>query len=464
MKTIESTVVESVTLKRVLGFPSLFAVAIGIVIAQGCFVSILQGVGLGQGSFFIALLIAFVLTLCYVATFSELSLMMPRAGSISAYTSVAMGHFPAIIATVAGYLTPSIFAAPAELLLVEYIMDVVYPGGIAHIGLILLGIITLLNILGVEVFSSFQNIFAYTMLIALLIVGIVGVGSTESGGMSILTLKESFTQVDGNVFSLVVLALWAFMALEFVCPLIEETKNPARTIPRTMGLAALVLVVLYCIIALAGIRQVPAEQLVQSNIPHWILVQKLFGKAGAFLMAILAITATSSTINTVTATIPRMLYGMAQQNQAPEIFKKLHPRFKTPWVGILFNSTLITIPLVLLANTPNVILLLMISAATIWLVAYIIAHVDVILLRIKYPNFKRPYKTPFYPIPQLVGITGMVYAILHNAPTPELTQKVYLNALIIIGITAVYAFYWVRYRMKKKLFEAVPIEEESSDN
>ena len=65
-------------LKRTLGLPSLFAVAIGVVVAQICFVSVLQGVAIGGASFFIALIIAFFLTLCYVFTFSELALMLPE--------------------------------------------------------------------------------------------------------------------------------------------------------------------------------------------------------------------------------------------------------------------------------------------------------------------------------------------------------------------------------------------------
>src|SRR4051794_39686942 len=104
-------------LKKVLGFPSLFIIAIGLVVSQSSVVSILQGAGIGGGSFFIAMLIAYILTLCYIATYSELALMMPKAGSISTYTAVSVGHFPAIIAAVAGYLAAPIFAGPAELLL-----------------------------------------------------------------------------------------------------------------------------------------------------------------------------------------------------------------------------------------------------------------------------------------------------------------------------------------------------------
>jgi amino acid transporter len=77
------------SLKRTLGLTSLIAIGVGLVIGPGAFVSILQGVGLGGPAFFVAMLIAFVLTLGHVFTFTELSLMMPKAGGISTYTQVA---------------------------------------------------------------------------------------------------------------------------------------------------------------------------------------------------------------------------------------------------------------------------------------------------------------------------------------------------------------------------------------
>ncbi|MBK6840044.1 MAG: hypothetical protein IPG90_18640 [Bacteroidetes bacterium] len=76
-------------LRKVLGFTSLFIITIGLVVSQTSVVSILQGAGLGGGTFFIAIFIAFILTLCYISTYAELALMMPKAGSISTYTAVS---------------------------------------------------------------------------------------------------------------------------------------------------------------------------------------------------------------------------------------------------------------------------------------------------------------------------------------------------------------------------------------
>ncbi len=445
-------------LKRTLGLPSLFAVAVGVVVSQVVFVSILQGVGIGGSVFFVAMFIAFILTLCYVFTFSELALLLPKAGSISSYTEVAIGHFPAIVATISGYLAPAIFGLPAELFLLEHILDVLYPNSFVYTGILVLIIFTILNLLGVDLFAKVQSLLAYLMLTSLIVIGVVGLTHSEPKGLPLTSISNGLADLDFNVFNLTMLAFWSFFALEFVCPMIEETKTPKKNIPRSMIGAAFVLMIIYSIIALAGYRSVSANNLTGSDIPHWVLILELFGEEAKLLMGILAITATCSTINTVIATLPRMLFGMAHNNQLPKIFMKVQPQTKAPWVGILFISSIILIPTILLHGEQDIILTLMISAGTIWLIAYIIAHIDLLVLRKRYPNYSRPFKSPWYPFPQILGIIAMVYMIFNNSPSPEMTEQVYLNAGIILIITSIYAWFWVRYRMKKKLFEPEPLE------
>ena len=446
-------------LNRVLGLSSLFAVAVGTVVAQVVFISILQGVGIGGANFFIALVIGFVLALFYVFTFAELALMLPKAGSISMYTEVSIGHFPAIIAVIAGYIAPAIFGLPAELFLLEAIFDSLYPGAFGQIGLIILIGLTILNVLGVDFFSSIQSLLAYFMIIALLLVGVVGIANVHPEGGSIESLWEGFKSLDFSVFNLAILAFWAFVAFEFVCPLVEETKNPEKNIPRSMIFAAVALLIIYSFLALAAYLAVPSQELASSDVPHYVLVLALFGNGGKFVLAVLALTATCSTINTALATVSRMLFGMAHNKQVPSLFGKVHPRTKTPWVGIVFIGCIITIPYLIFKNAQDVILVMVISAATVWLVAYIIAYINLIILRKKYPDFHRPFKSPFYPWAQIIGIIGMIFMIINNSPTPEMTLQVYMNAGLLILLAGIYAGFWVRLKMKKALFEPEPIDQ-----
>ena len=67
------------------------------------------------------------------------------------------------------------------------------------------------------------------------------------------------------------------------------------------------------------------------------------------------------------------------------------------------------------------------------MLAYIITHINVIALRRRYPDAHRPFRTPFYPLPQLFGIAGMVFAIWHVSPSPEMTVPIFASGTILLG-------------------------------
>lgn len=455
--------VTTIGLKRVLGLTSLFIITIGLVVSQTSVVSILQGAGLGGGSFFVAILIAFILTLCYISTYSELALMMPKAGSISTYTAVSIGHFAAIIAPLSAYVAPAIFSNPAELLLMQHVLDTVSPGSFTNAALIMLWLFTLLNILGIDLFASIQSLISFTMLITLVVIGFVGLSTGHPQGTAPAQIMQDLIHSNSSVFSLVLVALWPFLAFEMVCDLIEEAKNPVKHIPKAMFLASIVMLFVYSLFAFAAMRQVPTKQLASTDIPHWLLGKAIFGEAGKIIVLVLAITTSSGLISTCLAAVPRLLYGMAHHKQLPGIFMRLHPKWKTPWFGILFISTLSTIPILIFGKRPDALLMLVISAATCFLLVYIIAHIDLMVLRKKYPNYPRRYKSPWFPLPQIIGVVGMIYAIVNNSPTPALRLSVYINAAISISVIGAFSFCWVKYKMKKGLFEPEAIEQAIKD-
>ena len=445
-------------LKRTLGLFSLIAIGVGQVIGQGAFVSILQGVGIGGSGFFVAMLIALVLTLGHIYTFAELSLMMPKAGGISTYTEVAVGHLPAIVVTIGGYLGIAIFAGAADLFLLDYVFHVLYPNSFGHIGLWVYILIMILNILGVDVFASVQNIVAYTMTVALLILGFAGVSSSEVQDIPLTNLITDSGPLDWGILPLTMLAIFAFLGLEIMCPLIEETIQPERNIPRAMFISCFVFFLVYGLVALAGYHKVPGNELVNSSIPHLTLVESIFGEAGRLMTAFLVITASTSSFSSGIASISRMLFGMAKNNQLPGAFGLVHPKFKTPWFGIIFQCGLAILVYIAFQNSQNVVILLVTSCATVWLMVYIMAHIDLIMLRKKYPQFQRPYRSPLFPVFQILGIISMTYLIINNSPSPEMTRDVYINAGLFVGITALYAVLWIKFKMKKEFFKGEPIE------
>lgn len=441
--------------KAVLGFSTMLAVAVGVVVGQGAIVSVLQGVGFGGTNFIVVLAIGFVIAMCNAASFAELSLMFPRAGGLSTYTEVAIGHFPAIVATFSGYVVVAMFGLSAEVLLVGSIVQELFPGTLSPIvvAIAVIVVFTVLNILGTDIFARLQNFLTFLMLVVLVTVGLVAFAQAGAPLPADHVPFEDWGPVTTGFLGLITLGIWAYMGLEFVCPLIEESRNPTRDIPRAMFIGGITIGLVYTLFALGAGTYLSRETLTGSGVPHLEYAVGLFGAAAKPVVAVIALTATGSTVNTVLASVSRMLYGMAHNGQAFPVLKRLHPRFRTPWVALVFMGFVTALPLVIIGDRPNAIITLLIAASAAWLLAYIVAHIDVIVLRRRMPELARPFRAPWFPVPQIVGIVAMGYAILNNSPTPEMTRTVYLLTGVVLACVAVAAFLWVKLVMKRGLFE-----------
>ncbi|MCO5214506.1 MAG: hypothetical protein M9936_32830, partial [Caldilinea sp.] len=87
-----------------------------------------------------------------------------------------------------------------------------------------------------------------------------------------------------------------------------------------------------------------------------------------------------------------------------------------------------------------------------WLVAYIIVHLDLIVLRLRLPQHARPFRSPLFPLPQLLGILGMGYVFLNISPTPELAAPIYRNVAAMLGATLAYSLVWTLLVMRRNPF------------
>ncbi|MCG6541983.1 APC family permease [Pseudomonas sp. KSR10] len=439
-----------------LGFLTMMSICIGVVIVQGSMISATQGIGIGGMGFIAAMFVAFVLAQFNAMTFSELSLMFPQAGTLATYTQKAIGHFPAIVAVFAGYVVVAMLALPVEMFLVDAIIGELLPGMFPAkvVPIAILVLLTITNLVGADVFARVQNLLAFVLVCALVLIGLCAVTGIAEPYPAIegAGVDWSFASVaDGSFLGLVALAMWLMVGVEFICPMINEVDKPERNIPRAMMLSLVLMLAIFLTFVVGASRYLSAETLATAPLPYLDYANAVFGKAGLLVATVMAIAATCSTINTVLAAVPRMLQGMAENGQAFPQMKIVSERFGTPWVAILFMAIIIAVP-VLLADIDSLITLV-IAASTSWLLAYIVAHVNVLVLRRRMPEHARPYRTPFYPLPQLLGILGMAYVALNNSPSPEITALVYKITGGILLLISVIAALWVKFYMKRNLFE-----------
>jgi len=443
-----------------LGLASLVAVTVGISVSQIAVVGALNGIGILHGYSLWVIAAAFIsallLALTYVTTFAELALLLPTTGGLSAYTEVAIGTFPALVATYSGYLVVNMFGLPAELILFDNItreiFDVSIPPKVISLGL--LAILTYLNIRGTDVFAKLQNATTLVKVVFVIATGALALvfghatntpTSASTSGLQSLSTVSAFA-------TCISLFFWCFVAAELVCPLIEFIDTPERVLPKSMFLGVLILAALYAIYVLGAVTVIDANTLSSSTFPHLVYANSVFGALGNAAAFVLAITATIGLVNGILAGVSQMLYGMALKGQAFPIFAKKHSKYGTPWVAILFMSFLSMLPVFIFGTESKTIIVLAVAASTCWLFAYIIGHINLVVLRYRNPETPRPYRSPLFPLPQIIGIAGMSFVIWNNP-----IEVLQMTGVVIILISIVAAV-WIKVKMKRSLFKPEPIQ------
>jgi len=438
-----------------LGRLTLTATTVGLGISQVGLVGVLQSLGLAANYpvwvLALAFVCAYLLALTYAATFSELSLMMPHRGGLSTYTEVALGNLPALLATYSGYVVVNLFGVPVELMLLDSVLREVV--GIAVPSkLLALGVLWLLaglNIKGPDVFAALQNtatVFKVVLVVVIITVAFVVTAHPPAPGVapSKLTGQIGFGMIVGLFF-------WCFVGAELVCPMINDVRRPERSIPSSMFWGLTILAVLYGLYTWGARKMLPASVLSSSLFPHLEYCVSLFGKFGAIVLLFIAISGTVGVVNPIISGVSSMLAGMAKNGQAFAILAREHPRHGTPWIAILVLAACFSVPILCFDDHAESITNLVVAASMSWLIAYVIAHVNLIVLRRRYPKAARPFRSPWFPLPQLVGIVGMVYVIGCNPP------EVNRLAGYVLGGVALMSVIWIRLVMKRGLFMPVKL-------
>lgn len=442
-----------------LGFRALFSVSIGVIVAQVGMVSMMQGIGIGGWGFLVALFAAFAIAMSNALAYAEMALLLPSRGSLSTYAEAAIGNFPAILLVFAGYVTPALFGLPAELILADQILSKAVPIGLPPFTwpITLVVLFAVLNMLGSDVFARVQTALSFTVLCFLAVTGLVAISGqaampAASAAVATASAAQGMAQ-DTVILGVVALAFWVFVGSEFVTPLVTEARNPERDLPRAMIIGLLAIFAAELVFGIGAGLLIPRETLASSPMPHLDYAVAVFGPSANVWFAGLALVASASLVNTVLASVPRMLSGMAENGQVFPIFKVVHPRRRTPVVAILFVAALPVLGIVWSGGDPGSILPLTIAASVAWLLAYIMAQISLIVLRRRYPQRPRPFKVPGYPVVPALAIAGMVYVVANSSPAPEMTAQIVRYTGVVLAVFAVVGALWVKLVMGKGLFE-----------
>jgi len=343
-ETLERTD-EPTALKRAIGPKLLFFFVIGDVLGTGIYALIGSVAGQIGGALWLPFAVAFGVALLTAFSYLELVGKYPRAAGAALYTQRAFRMpfltFLVAFAVMSSGITSAAAAARAfaATYLPPFVSWPVLP--VAAGFLIVLGLI---NFRGVAESVRVNVVLTAVELSGLLIVTAVGayaVGSGQGEPGRLLEIDTAGRSLLQAVTAATSLAFFAMVGFEDSVNMVEECRDPARIFPRSLlsGLAAAALI--YGLVALTASLLVPAETLSAAKSDALLKViavgapafpLKVF--AGIGLLAVI----NSALINMLMAS--RLLYGMANEQILPPVFGAVHPSRRTPWVSILFTTTI----------------------------------------------------------------------------------------------------------------------------
>ena len=446
--------------EKKLGLGSVVATGVGLIVATSCLLSL----GIGASSigitFIISMTIACVLNILTALSVSELNALMPNlTGGLAQYTLACLGPFITVIVMVGGYLLCNTIIGSAECAMFGNTLNDIFPQfgipGSAYC-VCLLVILIIANLNGIDMFAKIQNVVAYALLGSLIVMGIIGACRLGSG--TVVEQKAVISSDFTDITSLCGLAFFLFIGCEFVIPISNQVKNAKRNIPLGMIVSLVLILVMQSIMVIGFHHYTPWQELGNSATPHVLYGTLLLGKFGTIWMAIVSILAVTSSVNTLMSSLSYICIGMAKINLLPSIFLKTNKK-GAPYVGILMIGGIMIIINITGLSTTSQLSFLILTGCVFWMTAYIVSHINVLVLRKRLPKAPRTFKVPFSPVVPILGIIGTIWMIYNIDSNPDVRIRIYEVCLVIFVLLAAYSAIWIKKVVKKPLFKAYPVKD-----
>ncbi|HEY8257177.1 MAG TPA: amino acid permease [Gemmatimonadales bacterium] len=496
----ENDILERGGLRRSLGKWHLTALGVGATIGAGIFATTgtaIVGDALRPGAG-PAIVLSFLLTaitcgfaaLCY----AEFAAMVPISGSAYTYAYASLGEFVAWIIgwdLIVEYAVGNIGVAigwsgyfrellshfgltlPAWLATdyrsAHVAAEAVAGGATDAINVYLASAISAApRVLGLPFIANVPAFFAVAMITVILVIGIRESAGTNNAmvllkigiilffctvGISLIKPEHWNDPATGgfapNGFAGIsagaAIIFFSYIGFDATSTAAEEAHDPARDMPFGIIMSLVVCTVLYILVSAVMTGMAPWQKLgtaepmitalaLADGSPRLITASRLIVSLGA-------VVAMSSVLLVFQLGQPRIFMSMARDGLLPPFLAKVHPRFKTPYVGTIITGLFVA-TFAAFANIAEVVDLTNIGT----LFAFVLVSAGVIVLRRAEPDRKRPFRAPFVPFTPIVSILACLYLMLQ---LPKLTW-IRFGIWLLLGLIIYFSYGIRNSRLRKR--------------
>ncbi len=400
-------------LQRVLGVNALFSTAYGNVGS-----SIYYALGL-VASFALGLTpVVFVITgvIFYLtaATYSEATAMYPEAGGSSSFARHAFNEFASFFAAWAQMLNYVITIAISAFFVPHYIGGLFWeplrssPGDIVA-GIAIVALLSAINVVGVKEAAGLNIALAVTDFMTQLLLVLVGAILVFSPEVLIDNVDLGVAPSWKDFLVAIPIGMIAYTGIETISNMAEEAREETTTIPAAINRVVIAVFAIYATLPAVALSALPVTKNAEGEYQTLLgLAEEEGGFAGDPILGVvkeinlgplqgaaeiyvglLAATILVIATNAGIIGVSRLVYSMGLHRQLPDRLRRLHPKFRTPWLGILIFGAIACATLV-----PGQAEFLGNMYAFGAMLSFTVAHAAVIALRMRQPDRERPYKGP----------------------------------------------------------------------
>jgi basic amino acid/polyamine antiporter, APA family len=343
----------------------------------------------------VAGLLMMAIALCY----TELALAFPKEGGPAVFPAETFGR-NRTVRLLASYLegicycVGMVFSITISALAIAQYLGVAYPraqGYVIPIALVAIALSFLVNLVGVTN-TSCTNLVLSAVLLTVLLVFVAGAVTRFEP----TNYDPFFTNGPTKFFAAVQLALTGYGAWTAIPSVVEEVKQPAKTVPRAILLSLLVTVALYTgvVVALHGV--VAPSAFVAGDpvttVPLGVAAAKLgLPILRQYLLPLAAIVAIFTTMLVGTMSASRVVFALGRNGTLPSPFASVHSRFQVPWVGLVAVSLVAAA----LTTFPNYFYELLVTASVVGTgLPYALNIVSFVGLRFYRTDVTPPFRAP----------------------------------------------------------------------
>jgi len=335
IQTVAVTIQPKSGLVRAIGRWSLVALTVNSVIGSGVFGLPGTVAGLLGKRSILAVLVAGAAIGVIMVCFAEVASQFSEAGGPYLYARSVFGRPVGLVVGWTFYLSQSAAPAANANLFVIYLQEF-WPGAKASrvvILSILIGLLALINILGVRQGTRVSNVFTIAKLLPLLMVVLAGAAVTIFRPVAMGVAGP----VDGNVWwKAMVLLVFAYGGFETALVPLGEAKNPKRDVGFALMISLVACVAVYVLVqwVVVGVLGNGAA----TDRPLAEVARHTMGNRGAALVSLGALVSVYGYLSAKLLSMPRTTFALAEGGDLPSPFAWVSRRFHTPWVSILIYA------------------------------------------------------------------------------------------------------------------------------